>query len=260
MIMSLKWTTNILIALFLRCECSFITHKAQVGGAFSRTLNFPPSSLLAATIQNEKSIETTSNESGSPTIAIVGAGVGGLSIASRIASSPQLPPSARVVVVEKNSREMVGGRCGSFTRNVSGLGQFRFERGPSLLLLKDVYLDLFRDCGRDAKDFDLQIEQCAPAYQVVFDDGEAIQLGFPAGVATMNNLDDDLKTLEAISRQKMNEYESHGSERWDEYMRSCEAFLDCGLPNFIEESLDLKSFPNFIIEATRDGFKVKNNV
>ena len=61
---------------------------------------------------------------------------------------------------------------------------------------------------------------CAPAYQVVFDDGEAIQLGFPTGVTRMNNLEVDLQILEEISRQKMNEYESHGSEKWDNYMRS----------------------------------------
>ena len=58
----------------------------------------------------------------------------------------------------------------------------------------------------------------------------------------------------------MNAYEENGAQRWDEYMRSTAAFLDCGLPNFIEEKFDLISFPSFIVEAVRDGFKVQLNV
>lgn len=195
------------------------------------------------------------------TIAIVGAGVGGLSIASRIASSPETPPNTKVIILEKNSADMIGGRCGSFFRDVPGIGRFRFERGPSLLLLKDVYLNLFKDCGVDvnSKDFDLQIEQCAPAYQVVFDDGDAIQLGFPGNIEFANSQKlnrDQIKDLEKVSRDKMNEYEINGAVKWDQYMQSTAAFLECGLPNFIQEKLDLKSFPAFINEATREGFKV----
>lgn len=204
-------------------------------------------------------IDNNTTISNSATIAIVGAGVGGLSIACRIASSPDLPAFTKVIVLEKNSREMVGGRCGSFIRDVSGFGKFRFERGPSLLLLKNVYLDLFRECGKDPKDYNLRIEQCVPAYQVVFDDGDTIQLGFPNKIN--DHLDTvDVKRLERVSRQKMDHYEQNGSHKWNEYMRATEAFLDCGLPNFIEEVLDLKSFPSFLIEATRSGFKVKNKL
>ncbi len=188
-----------------------------------------------------------------PTIAIVGAGVGGLSVASRIASSPKAPPNTKVIILEKNTADMIGGRCGSFFREVQGIGKFRFERGPSLLLLKDVYLNLFKDCAADAEDdFDLRIEQCAPAYQVVFDDGDAIQLGFPKALNS-----NELDKLEHISRNKMNEYEQGGAAKWDEYMQCTAAFLDCGLPNFIQEKLDIKSFPSFIYQATRGGFKVK---
>lgn len=196
------------------------------------------------------------------TIAIVGAGVGGLAVASRIASSPDIPPNTKVVILEKNSAEMKGGRCGSFFRDVPGIGTFRFERGPSLLLLKDAYLDLFKDCGVDVnneEEFDLRIEQCAPAYQVVFDDGDAIQLGFPKNVDSADKEQlhrNEIDELEEISRNKMNAYEHDGAMKWDEYMKATAAFLDCGLPNFIEERFDLKSFPSFVSQATREGFKV----
>jgi phytoene dehydrogenase-like protein len=86
--------------------------------------------------------------------------------------------------------------------------------------------------------------QCAPAYQVIFEDGDCIELGFPTG--TMNERNQQ-------SRLKMNSYEPNGAIKWDDYMRTMAAYLDCGLPNFIEERLDLASFPAFVIEALRDG-------
>lgn len=176
-------------------------------------------------------------------VVVVGAGVGGMAVASRIASSS----AAKVIVLEKNS--VLGGRCGSFDVETSR-GTFRHERGPSLLLLKQVYQDLFQDCsGKTSEHYGLEVKQCIPAYQVVFDDGDRIELGFPSG--------SDCMMAEQISRSKMDTYEMNGSRKWDEYMRATAAFLDCGLPNFIEERLDIASFPAFLREALRDGAKVR---
>lgn len=247
----------VLIAFCIKCNSFFL-------GQYSPTIVNRQKNNISSLSSRGKTIILDDNNNNNEatttsglTIAIVGAGVGGLSIASRIASSSNLPPSTKVVIIEKNSREMVGGRCGSFTKNVPGIGEFRFERGPSLLLLKDVYLDLFKDCKKDAKnDYGVDIDQCVPAYQVVFDDGDTIQLGFPSRVNN-SNLKDNIDSLRNASRYKMNQYEQNGAGKWDEYMRATEAFLDCGLPNFIEEVFDLKSFPSFIVEATRSGFKVR---
>ena len=179
-------------------------------------------------------------------VVVVGGGVGGMSIAARIASSSTQESPCRVTLLEKNSRDMLGGRCGSFDVTVSGYdGPFRHERGPSLLLLKQVYEDLFTDCTdgvKTASDYGLDIVQCTPAYQVVFDDGDRIELGYPGN-----------DSEECIA--KMNRLEENGYEKWKEYMAACSAFLDCGLPNFIEERLDLPSFPAFIYEALRGGGK-----
>lgn len=161
--------------------------------------------------------------------------------------------------------------CGSFYVDTEKYGRFRHERGPSLLLLKEEYLDLFQSCyynsqkkdsstsfsyERLKEDFGLDIKQCIPAYQVVFEDGDAIQLGFPS---SHNNNNKEITTTismeETKSRNKMNQYEENGAEKWDEYMRATSAFLDCGLPNFIEEKLDLMSFPSFLREALRDWGK-----
>ena len=198
----------------------------------------------------------------SKTVVIVGAGVGGLAVASRLASSLSRTEKlnegrrrARIIVLEKNSEEWIGGRCGSFNVEVAGYGSFRHERGPSLLLLKDQYLDLFHDCSQGAKsaqDYGLDIVQCAPAYQVVFDDGDYIHLGFPK-----RNMGSDisLSILEERTKRKMNEFEENGGSKWDEYMQIMDAYLNCGLPNFIEHKLDLSSFPAFLTEAFRDFAK-----
>ena len=77
-----------------------------------------------------------------PSVAIVGGGVGGLAIACRISAAA---PSCKVTLFEKN--QDVGGRCGSFDVIVPGAGTFRHERGPSLLLLPDVYKQVFTDTG-----------------------------------------------------------------------------------------------------------------
>jgi phytoene desaturase (3,4-didehydrolycopene-forming) len=179
-----------------------------------------------------------------PRVVVVGGGVGGLAVASRIASVSEV---CQVIVLEKN--EFVGGRCGSFVV-ATDKGTFRHERGPSLLLLKGVYEELFRDCspGKSARDYGLDIKPCIPAYQVVFDDGDRIDLGFPKACNQQ-----EMKELEWHSRAKMESYEAHGASKWDEYMASTAAFLDCGLPNFIEEKFDLASFPAFLREALR-GF------
>lgn len=176
-------------------------------------------------------------------VIVVGGGVGGLAVAARISSSRK---DCQVTILEKNS--FVGGRCGSFDRKTHA-GVFRHERGPSLLLLKQVYQDLFTDCsGKDANEYGLEMKQCIPAYQVVFDDGDRIELGFPDNVL-------ECQDALQVSRAKMNAYEQDGARKWDEYMQCTAAFLDCGLPNFIEERLDLPSFPAFLVEALKDGAK-----
>jgi phytoene desaturase (3,4-didehydrolycopene-forming) len=50
----------------------------------------------------------------------------------------------------------------------------------------------------------------------------------------------------------MNSYETNGAAKWDEYLTIMGAYLDCGLPNFIQERLDLPSFPAFLYHALRN--------
>ncbi|CAJ1965690.1 unnamed protein product [Cylindrotheca closterium] len=180
-------------------------------------------------------------------VVIVGAGIGGLATAARIKASTFLN-DCEVTIVEKNAE--IGGRCGSFSHTLEGIGTFRHEKGPSLLLLPDIYHEIFKYCSKSgdkvANDYGLKMAQCVPAYQVVFEDGSKLNVGFPRQPGSEMTLE------ELESRRIMDSFEQGGSMKWDDYMRATSAFLDCGLPNFIEQRFDLASFPSFIQEALRD--------
>ena len=174
--------------------------------------------------------------------------MGGLAIASRIAHQIK---SCQVTILEKNKG--VGGRCGSTFVDVPNLGVFRHERGPSLLLLPVTYEELFTDCGSTAQEHGLTLTQCVPACKAVFSDGDTIDIGFPQHMVQTKAF---VRKANEESRQKLDQIEPDGSAKWDEYMRATNAFLDCGLPNFIEERLDLNSLPSFALEALRKNAKV----
>ncbi len=82
-----------------------------------------------------------SSRSRSPRVAVVGAGLGGLSAAIRLAAA-----GYRVDVYEKQSGP--GGKAFS-----EQIGEYRFDTGPSLFTLKPVFDRLFQDAGRRLEDY-----------------------------------------------------------------------------------------------------------
>jgi phytoene desaturase len=75
-------------------------------------------------------------------IVVIGAGVGGLAAAARLAAAGH-----RVRVFERAAT--VGGKLGRYERR-TGAGTFRFDTGPSLLTLPGVFEDLFAATGGPA--------------------------------------------------------------------------------------------------------------
>ena len=71
---------------------------------------------------------------------VVGAGVGGLAAAARLAALGH-----DVTVCE--AADEVGGKLGLVERSVDGVGTFRFDTGPSLVTLPQVFRDLFEATG-----------------------------------------------------------------------------------------------------------------
>jgi len=237
--------TLILIPVRNKTESFFVRHSVTAFTA--KNAIFSKLSHLQVTSKQLSQDNPTEK-----TILIIGAGVGGLALASRIASSIK-DHSYKVLVLEKNAEG--GGRCGSSFVEIPNIGTFRHERGPSLLLLPQVYRELFKDCGESTPEqYGLTITPCVPAYRVIFSDGDTVDVGFPAALSS-NDTNEAL-----LSRKKLDLIEPNGAQRWDSYMDAMGAFLDCGLPNFIQEELELSSLPAFIYQALKDGGKVSKTL
>eukprot|EP00977_Amphora_coffeiformis_P004462 scaffold951_cov146-Amphora_coffeaeformis.AAC.7 len=149
-----------------------------------------------------------------PRVIVVGGGVGGLALASRLAKS--FP--CNVTILEKNPR--VGGRSGSVHVSLAQ-GEFRHETGPSLLLLPQVYRRIFEECGeKKMEEYGLVMKPCIPAYQVVFEDGDRVDVGFPSQTKISSSDQEQMERAEEISRAKMDSFEKDGSLKWDAYLRA----------------------------------------
>ena len=94
------------------------------------------------------------------TAIVVGAGVGGVATAARLALA-----GFQVTVVEKN--DFTGGRCSLLERN-----GYRFDQGPSLVLLPRMFEETFSDLGTSLEAEGVHLVQCNPNYRILFGDGE----------------------------------------------------------------------------------------
>jgi phytoene desaturase len=91
-------------------------------------------------------------------VVVVGAGMGGLAVAARLARLRH-----DVTVLEQ--APVIGGKLGTYSRD-----GFTFDTGPSLLTLPAVYRDLFRKTGRPLEDT-LRLVPVDPVARYRFPDG-----------------------------------------------------------------------------------------
>ena len=98
-----------------------------------------------------------------PSVVVIGAGVGGLAAAAHLARR-----GCRVTVVEKESHP--GGRCSCFTED-----GHRFDVGPTLFVMPEVYERAFSELGEKLDDI-LDLRRIDPSYHLNFDDGSKIAL------------------------------------------------------------------------------------
>ncbi len=98
-----------------------------------------------------------------PPIIIVGAGIGGLSAAIRLATAGK-----RVIVYEKNSQ--VGGKMGQVYQD-----GFRWDTGPSVITMRHVLAELFASAGRNLDDY-LTLQPIDPLTRYFYADGTVLDV------------------------------------------------------------------------------------
>ncbi|MHA1994147.1 MAG: phytoene desaturase family protein [Candidatus Hodarchaeales archaeon] len=96
-------------------------------------------------------------------IIIIGAGVGGISAASRLGKS-----GFQVTVVEKNSTP--GGRCNHIEKDGHS-----FDSGPTILLMKEIFSEAFADLNEKIEDH-LELIRVDPSHSIFFKDGSKLSL------------------------------------------------------------------------------------
>ncbi|KAB8184434.1 phytoene desaturase family protein [Microbispora catharanthi] len=96
-------------------------------------------------------------------VVVIGAGLGGLSAAMRLAGAGR-----EVTVVE--AADVPGGCCGTAT-----LGSHRFDTGPSVLTMPGVLADAFAAAGQDLERW-LPLRRLDPYYRLTFHDGSRLDV------------------------------------------------------------------------------------
>ncbi|ORY40098.1 phytoene desaturase [Rhizoclosmatium globosum] len=96
-------------------------------------------------------------------IVIIGAGVGGTAAAARLATLGH-----EVVVLEKNS--FGGGRCSLISEK-----GFRFDQGPSILLMPQIFQETYADLGFNMDDV-LDVRKCDTNYKIHFPDNDSLTM------------------------------------------------------------------------------------
>ena len=112
------------------------------------------------------------------TALIIGAGLGGIAIAARLARQ-----GYQVTVLEKNAKP--GGRCDQLIRD-----GHRFDLGPTLFLMPEIFAETYAALGAQLDD-QLDLRRIDPTYRVRFDDGVSLSL-----TSDLNSLESQLEAIE----------------------------------------------------------------
>jgi phytoene desaturase len=112
------------------------------------------------------------------TVAVIGAGIGGMSAAIHLAHS-----GFKVTVVEM--RETPGGRCDQIQRE-----GHTFDTGPTLMVMPLVYEAEFRAMGTPLGEA-LELQRVDPTYRLAFDDGSGLSLS-----SDLKRMEQQLEALE----------------------------------------------------------------
>jgi phytoene desaturase len=151
-------------------------------------------------------------------ILIVGAGIGGLAAAVRLA------PRFEVTLLEKNAR--LGGKLNLWEVAHPARPHdrcFRFDTGPSLLTMPFVFMDLFAAAGEDVRDH-LTIRRLDPVARYNWQDGAKLEL----------------KAGEQALREEIARFSPADARAWDALMQQGRRIWDLS-ESFLSNALEQMS-------------------
>ena len=139
-----------------------------------------------------------------PTALVIGAGLGGIASAARLARS-----GYHVTVLEKNATP--GGRCDQLIRD-----GHRFDLGPTLFLMPEIFAETYAALGTRMEDH-LDLRRIDPTYRIRFDDGTQLAL-----TSDLNAMQEQLEAIEPGSFGGLLRYLAEGQLH---YQLSLERFV-----------------------------------
>ncbi|QPG95401.1 hypothetical protein C2857_000543 [Epichloe festucae Fl1] len=175
-----------------------------------------------------------------PTAIVIGAGIGGVSTAARLAKA-----GFAVTVFEKN--EFTGGRCSLLHHD-----GYRFDQGPSLLLLPRLFIEAFRDLDTSLEAEDVHLFKCEPNYTVHFHDGSNFELS--TDLARMKGQVEKYEGADGFERYFAFLAESHRHYELSVrhvLHRNFTSLLSMLRPSFLRHVLTLHPFESMYARAAR---------
>ncbi len=144
---------------------------------------------------------------------IIGAGVGGIAAAARLAQQ-----GYDVTVLEKN--ETPGGRASLIQED-----GFTFDTGPSLFLMPDTYAETYTALGERMEDH-LDLARVDPTYRIHFHDDDSLEL-----TGDLLHMREQIETLEPGA---FDAYLRFVAEGYRHYTLSLERFVGRNFYNLLE--------------------------
>ena len=161
-------------------------------------------------------------------IIIIGAGLGGLSAACRLAKA-----GFSVSVLEKN--ETIGGKV-----NIVESDGYKFDTGASLLTMRHVLEDLFGFCGKRIEDY-LEILPLEPICRYFWSDGSAFDAS--------QNIEKTESEIAKLEPQDVESFRRYLADSKQKYEISERTFLAKSL-NDLPQLLTLKNLPDLLKIST----------
>jgi phytoene desaturase len=165
-------------------------------------------------------------------IAIIGAGISGLSAAAYAAKAGN-----EVHVFEKNSGP--GGRARQFKTS----NGYLFDMGPSWYWMPDIINNFFQDFGHEARDF-YELVSLDPQFEMVFADG------IVAVPKEMDSLKEVFEKIEPGSSHKLEAFMNAAQYKYEVAMKSfvekpCYSWWEFVRPSIAKTALQLDLLTNF---------------